>query len=211
MLDQDELLTVLSALARTRPIFHSEADFQHALAWQIQLRHPDAAVRLEYPPFPEERLHLDLWVWDAAATLALELKYCTQAASATVNGEMFRLTHQNAHPPHRRAFVADVGRLERVRQAYPNARAYAILLTNDHLYWDSPKATGGVGEAFLLHDGARLVGPLAWASHTSPGTSGKGADPLDLQGTYVLNWGVYANVQTVSGPGQFRVLVVTVT
>lgn len=43
---------LMSQLAGTRPIFHSEADFQHALAWEIQNQHPQAAVRLEYrPPF----------------------------------------------------------------------------------------------------------------------------------------------------------------
>lgn len=33
----------LGRLAARRPVFHSEADFQHALAWQLQLDHPTLA------------------------------------------------------------------------------------------------------------------------------------------------------------------------
>ncbi len=40
----------LGRLSAVRPIFHSEADFQHALAWTIQLQHPDATIRLEIRP-----------------------------------------------------------------------------------------------------------------------------------------------------------------
>ncbi len=41
---------VLSALAVQRPVFHSERDFQHALAWQLQLSHSQAQIRLEPRP-----------------------------------------------------------------------------------------------------------------------------------------------------------------
>ena len=37
----------MAALARVRPLFHSEADFQHAFAWQLHSAHPDARIRLE--------------------------------------------------------------------------------------------------------------------------------------------------------------------
>ena len=36
----------MAALARMRPLFHSEADFQHAFAWQLRSAHPDARIRL---------------------------------------------------------------------------------------------------------------------------------------------------------------------
>jgi hypothetical protein len=38
---------VLSALVSQRPAFHSERDFQHAVAWQIQLSYPQAHIRVE--------------------------------------------------------------------------------------------------------------------------------------------------------------------
>jgi hypothetical protein len=43
---------ILAELAQDRPIFHSEPDFQHALAWQVRLRHPQAKMRLEPRPRP---------------------------------------------------------------------------------------------------------------------------------------------------------------
>ena len=53
-------LDALSRLARTQPIFHAEADFQHALAWE--LRAHAERIRLELRPLPDEALFLDLLV-----------------------------------------------------------------------------------------------------------------------------------------------------
>jgi hypothetical protein len=55
-----DAVTMLSLLAERRPVFHSERDFQHALAWQIQLAYPEAQIRLE--PRPRRSIHLDLLV-----------------------------------------------------------------------------------------------------------------------------------------------------
>jgi hypothetical protein len=44
-----EVAEILSRLAKKRPIFHSEADFQHALAWEVRGMHADADIRLEVP------------------------------------------------------------------------------------------------------------------------------------------------------------------
>ena len=44
-----EIGEILSALAEQRPVFHSEADFQHAFAWEIHQQLPMASVRLELP------------------------------------------------------------------------------------------------------------------------------------------------------------------
>ncbi len=38
---------VMTALAASRPVFHSEADFRFALAWQIEKMTPDANDRPE--------------------------------------------------------------------------------------------------------------------------------------------------------------------
>ena len=43
-------------------MFHSEADFQHALAWQIHEAAPESQVRLEVSVIPVEaqRMFLDI-------------------------------------------------------------------------------------------------------------------------------------------------------
>jgi hypothetical protein len=40
----------VTALAADRPVFHSEADLQLALAWQLQEADPTARIRLETRP-----------------------------------------------------------------------------------------------------------------------------------------------------------------
>jgi len=47
-----DLDAILGRLAELRPIFHSEADFQFALAWQVKVHAPHVQVRLETRPAP---------------------------------------------------------------------------------------------------------------------------------------------------------------
>src|SRR6266511_25084 len=96
-----DLPACLAALARERPLFHSEADFQHALAWYLHTLEPAARVRLEYRPFPDEALYLDLWIATPAQILALELKYFTRRLTVTVAGETYALRGQDAQDQHR--------------------------------------------------------------------------------------------------------------
>lgn len=49
-MNEIEPASLLDELASTRPIFHSEADFQHALAMLIARQHPTARLRLETRP-----------------------------------------------------------------------------------------------------------------------------------------------------------------
>lgn len=100
------LANVMNQLAQHRPVFHSEADFQHALAWQLHQMIPSARVRLEYCPVPG--VHLDIWVATDDGSLALELKYLTKGYSANVNGERFELRNHAAQPPGRYNFVDDI-------------------------------------------------------------------------------------------------------
>ena len=60
MVDLIDLNANMRTLASKRPVFHSEADFQHALAMQIVGAEPGVQIRLEYRPFSHERIYLDL-------------------------------------------------------------------------------------------------------------------------------------------------------
>ena len=55
---------VMADLANRRPVFHSEADFQHELALEIRRVWVDCPIRLEFPPFPDrdKRMALDIWL-----------------------------------------------------------------------------------------------------------------------------------------------------
>jgi hypothetical protein len=44
-----DIKDIMGRLALERQLFHSEADFQHALAWKIHELRPLAKIRLEVP------------------------------------------------------------------------------------------------------------------------------------------------------------------
>jgi hypothetical protein len=107
-----DLAAVMQELSGQRPIFHSERDFQFALAWLIQKRYPQAELRLE--PRPRAGVHLDLLVGFEQQRIAVELKYLVAKFAGTVQREQFDLPHQGAHDISRYDVVKDVVRLERL-------------------------------------------------------------------------------------------------
>ena len=66
---------IMRNLRKHRSIFHSEADFQHALAWQIHTDFPDCQIRLEYKPISSVNMFVDIWVWIGDIQIAIEVKY----------------------------------------------------------------------------------------------------------------------------------------
>src|SRR5436309_960178 len=100
----------MAALACSRPIFHSEADFQHSFAWQIHLADPDARVRLEPRVLRDPPIALDLAITSRARRIAVELKYLVRAFSAEQDGEKFALRPQGAQDIRRYDFIKDVAR-----------------------------------------------------------------------------------------------------
>ena len=195
---------LMRALAYERPLFHSEADFQHALAWQIHKAMPDCGVRLEFKP-PGKRIHLDLWL--DSIGVAIELKYRTQALKLERRGEAFELFDQSARPISRYNYLKDIQRLEDLSE-FPRVDAgYAVFLTNDPLYWEMPKHRGTIDTAFRLHEGHRLRGELAWAEQASEGTVKGRENPICLYGSYEVRWRDYA-VAADRRYGRFRYLAI---
>ena len=132
-----DIIALLKGLSSHRPVFNSEADFQHALAWRLHELVPSAEIRLEYKPFPEERIYLDVWVHKIRT--ALELKYLTRKLVVEWAGESYALRDQAAQDISRYDFLKDVQRLERVVSSPNLARVgYALCLTNDSAYWKTP-------------------------------------------------------------------------
>lgn len=206
-----ELGQVLSILAKKRPVFHSEADFQHAFAWEVHQELPAASVRLELPVQAKNRfLHIDVWVADQDAILAVELKYKTRGLSVRVGGEQYRLKDQSAQDLGRYDFMKDIQRLEQVVVTRPNVTGYAILLTNDSAYWVKPANHSTVDTNFRIHDGRIIEGVLAWGANASDGTKKNREQPIELQGRYRLQWIDYSHPSSARH-GEFRSLVAKVT
>ncbi len=205
MMDLDGLM---ASLARYRPVFHSEADFQHALAWHWQERNPDAAVRLEYRlPFAGERGYADLWIRDGGHTTYIELKYWTRALSVRHGDELYTLANQAAQDISRYDFIKDLERVERAVTAGLANRGFVVALTNDQGYWSLPRP-GTVDAAFRLHEGRTLLGELAWAEHAGVGTTATRQRVLNLVREYRCHWQPYSNLGVPRG--EFRYLNVDV-
>lgn len=202
-----DLEGVLKDLAAERPIFHSEADFQHALAWRIHKVLPEAKVRLEFKLFCGKRFYLDLWIRSRDASMAVELKYLTRGLTIQVGDETFELKDQAAQDISRYDFVKDLVRLESVVEAFPEVKGYALLLTNDSAYWKTPAAQRAVDTSFRVHEGRKLEGHLAWADHAGKGTTKGRTASLLLSGRYDLHWRDYSMVSSDSY-GKFRYLLV---
>lgn len=204
-------VALLTELASKRPVFHSEADFQHALAWQLHETHKELSIRLEYPmPVESGRIHVDVWASnDSGNVLALELKYKTRKLQTTVNGEAFTLQGQAAQNHGRYDTIKDLYRLERLREADAKVTAWGLLLTNDSAYWTSPPSSTTVDASFRLHEGRNLCGDCAWGPAASAKTLKKRAKALTLSGSYALAWRDYSTVSSASY-GRFRYLAVQI-
>ena len=204
---------VMAGLSSRRPIFHSEADFQHALAWHIHETRPDCDVRLEFDPFPAGggRMAVDIWAKLQQATVAIELKYTTRGLQQESQGEHFVLRQHAAGPPRRYDYVKDIQRLEYTLQI-PNPADYgfAILLTNSPTYWTPPTHPDTTDAAFRIHDGGRLgEGELRWGDNAAAGTMKTREDPIQLARSYALIWRDYSAFGNRPG-AQFRYLAVAV-
>jgi hypothetical protein len=91
-----QIQELMESLAKTRQIFHSEADFQLSLAWEIQRTNPNYEIRLERPFADDDRSHLDLLVIDGSNKLAIELKYKTRGLKGVFKDEKYNLQNQGA-------------------------------------------------------------------------------------------------------------------
>lgn len=201
--------SVLASLARTRPVFHSEADFQFAFAWEARVARPDLEVRLETHPEPNVRLDLELADPVAGVGVAVELKYMTRLWTGEYRGEVFALKNHGASDLRGYDVVKDVARVERFVDARPGWSGLVIVLTNEPLYW-RPKTHGRVtnADAFRIHEGAVLAGDRRWGPLTGGTAKGREA-AISLRGRYAARWSDYARLDSSPG-GTFRLLVIPV-
>lgn len=198
--------SAMASLADKRPVFHSESDFQLALAWEIQTLHPDADLRLEKRVADKPRIELDLLVRLSGRSLGIELKYPRSKLEVEIGGELFVLA-TGAPDLERYDALKDVARLERLVSEGVIDEGCLILLTNAPRIW-SPAATPSptVYDDFRLHEGREVAGTLDWGPTTGEGTKIGRTEPVTLNGRYTLTWRDFSQ----SGPATFRYLLVPV-
>lgn len=201
---------VLQQLSLERPIFHSEADFQHALAWKIHLIYNNAKIRLEFNPYTDgQRVHIDIFIQIQDVRYAIELKYKIRKLDIDSNGESFHLLNQSAQDIGRYDFLKDIVRLEKFTHEYDHAKGIAVFLTNDVGYWQKANNNNTVDRAFRVFDDRVITGNLSWDNRASAGTKKGRESDLDINGKYMLKWKDYSNLEK-STKGKFRYLLVEV-
>ena len=209
---------ILKALAKNRPVFHSEADFQHSLAWQIREMHPGLHPRLEYPFERSENKACDVVLFQGGKmVMAIELKYPCQKLKYENKGEVFNLKYNSAPDSARHGTLKDIERMEKLlKEARKNKKrttqASVITLTNDSVLWKGPKK-GNVVDAefniaeFITQRNKRVenvvTGKLKWASKTSRNTERMYGN-VKLFGSYKMKWQEYSRVEGKFG--RFRYL-----
>lgn len=198
---------ILSDLSNLRPIFHSEADLQHALAWEIHHRFPESLIRLEYPPSKvDESMHLDIWCIIENIIYPIEVKYKTRLLDISWRGEHFYLLNQSAQDIARYDVIKDIERLEKIVEVYNDAIGYVVFLSNDSAYWKPPREMSSIDSDYRLHQDRVITGELRWGGAASKGTIKGKERPLIIRGNYRINWATYSKVAQIPY-GEFRYLV----
>ncbi|MBW8172205.1 hypothetical protein K0651_03970 [Ornithinimicrobium sp. Arc0846-15] len=195
--------TIMQELSRDRPVFHSEADFQHAFARSLWELDPLVQSRLEVRQ-GNGREYLDLLCNSPVGRTAIEFKYFSRRWSGTHGdpAEEYNLKEHAATDLLRRDFVFDLARVERFT-THPDTTGLVILLTNDPSIWSTPRTNRSTRDSdFRLHEGRTLKGELLWGGGDYP------ANTRDLVGKYYLGWNDYSTLPGTNG--QFRYLVVAV-
>lgn len=199
------------ALEGMKRVFCSEADFQHALAWQLHLS--GFEPRVEWPhrdPESGKNAHIDIWVPGGDGAVAIELKYRTKPLDVQLDdGTTFSLTDQSAQDWGRYEFLRDVKRLEDFGAQEARAAGFAILLTNDPSYWGPGRKRQPLDSAFRLQHGTVIPDTLSWPDEKP--YRGKAQYPIKLGGKYVPNWRPYYDYEVADRKyGVFKYLLINV-
>ena len=207
------------AIADLDRVFHHEGDFQHALAWHLHQQYSDARLRLERRftgaefPGTANSVYIDIWIERGGVTVPIELKYKPDIFRGDWGDESFDIRRHSAQDVSRFDFVKDIARIETVLNQSESECGAVVLLTNDHLYWQSPTRDNVVDYEFRIHDGKVLEGTLSWSEDAGSGTVGQNRNhPIELNGTYKLHWQDYEyNIPSeAEGSVDYRYLLVKI-
>ena len=195
---------LMLGLSSEHPIFQSEADLQHALAWRIHTLDPNYRVRLEARV---GGIYVDLWLPDNR--IAVELKFAKGDLETHYKGEKFCLP-QGAWDSTAHHFMHDIVRLEWLVGTGEIDTGFAVLLSNEPKIWTPPNPDlPNQFDAFRLHEEQPpLAGQRNVADHATDKIK-RSHPPVALSGSYPVLWRPYSNLEG-KGSGLFRYLAVEV-
>lgn len=151
------IINALAYLASNNKVFCSEADFQFALAWEIQRLCPNARILLENGvQVNGQTYYVDIIVFLSGSSYYVELKYQTSICSFVSQGVLVNLKEHAAEDIMRYDYLKDIHRLYDIKKDHPSdyGGGYAIILSNDkHLYQEpSIIRTNTLDSFFRIHE-----------------------------------------------------------
>ncbi len=203
---------LMQELSESRPIFHSEADFQLALFRLINEKRSDCQIRMEEPFQFGERKNRLLDIWLPEEGVAIELKFFTTKICLRWGHEPFSLKEQASADLARKSFLWDVQRIERLtktqqrlgHEEQPVKAGFAVFLTNAPTLWDPKRRRKNTNDThYRLHEGREVTGKLEWLKRGQPNKNEK---PVCLYGYYKMGWQGYSNLVPGKYGGEFRYL-----
>jgi len=214
---KDELNNVMRSLSLRRPVFHSEADFQHELA--IELVKNGYQVRLEVPREITingtlVRAEIDLLIHDGKIWIAIELKYVKTESTIEHCGEVFQLKETWLSNLSRFDCFADCQRIEAfVDACYANV-GYSVFLTNKADAWEKDISNkNNLARSFSIHEGRIILSntPLNWYPNdpTEGSVSSKRLppySPITLIRERTIEWFDYSYFESVHQKFKYLIL-----
>ena len=220
-----DLEKVIIELRKKRPIFHSDADFQFALAWEIKTTYHESKIRMEYPQMvsgknftiPADKtntsenkvlINVDILVLYKGSPYPIELKYKTkEIPKFECNKEKYELKNHEAQTLGRYDFILDICRIESLAEALDNfEHGYTLWLTNDLSYPDiNPNPTVGY-YAFRVNQGVVKKGEMSWGNNISESTKKGRKATLKLRKEYPIDWKDYSVFDTTNGEFKYALL-----
>lgn len=232
--------TFLLALANERKAFWSEADFQFAFAWKLKEMlqkdsNPQSAInvrlermadaleqRTDAPEQGNEKensgdIYIDIWVEINEKVYPIELKYKTIKCTLKDGSEEYKLKQHGASDIGCYLYLKDVKRIEHISKSLGDnfGKGFAIMLTNDHLYWDQPKTTPDttVFRDFRIYDGRTIPAgqKLNWhpSSNKQPAWQ-KELGHLTLTHNYTINWKDYSKGEANGQASPFKYSIIEI-
>ncbi|WP_034601044.1 hypothetical protein [Clostridiisalibacter paucivorans] len=205
------IIRAIDSIKEKRKVFHSEADFQFALAWEIKKLYTEVDVRLEYAYNIHDKIyHIDILVMLEGKFIPIELKYKTLKKSLIIGDEEFTLRNHGAQDLGKYDFIKDIVRLETLLSDENKfVEGYAVMLTNDPSYWNGSIRKNTCCAAFDIGNDKKISGVLKWAERTSTGTMKNREEALDLLSEYKMKWYEYSYFDEKRN-GTFKYLAVKV-
>lgn len=203
-----DINAIMEFLANKRPLFHSEADFQFALAWEIKSRYPQTEIRLEVPFGGTVNGRIDIIVSHLTGVYPIELKYLKKHLRCAVDDEQYDLA-EGVHDLDMHDCIKDIARIETFRgQLAGFRRGYAVWLTNDPAYWNASYNASYYSEFHAPHDSIK-AGVIQYKNGAKLLSNPGYAAPIELAGHYHIAWEKFSSVGTAKN-GKFKYAVIRV-